>query len=269
MLNVNERGLILVGCGRMGGSLLNGWLASGVDPSAVYVVDPHPRPELKELGVNVSGKLPPDPAVVVIAIKPQSLDRIAKNLPAVGKTTLIISVVAGISISSWEALFPRSPLVRAMPNTPAIIRQGVTAIIANDRAARRDVDLAQAIMKAVGHVVELENEAQIDAVTALSGSGPAYVFFMIEAMAAAGEAEGLSPELALDLATKTLAGSGILAMGASEPLSVLRQNVTSPNGTTAAGLTHLMAPEHGLASLMLKTISAAANRSRELARGQG
>lgn len=267
-LKVNERGLVLIGCGRMGGALLDGWLDSGIEPSSVHVIDPYPRPELRDLGVTVGETLPHNPAVIVIAVKPQSLESIADNLPAIGKDTLVLSVVAGITLLSWEALFPHSPIVRAMPNTPAMIRQGVTAIIANGKARRQEMDLATEVMKAVGHVVELNEEAQIDAVTALSGSGPAYVFHMIEAMAAAGQAEGLPLEMALDLAKKTVAGAGMLAMQNKESLSDLRHNVTSPNGTTAAGLDQLMSPEQGLSSLISRTISAAAKRSRELASGQ-
>ena len=265
---VNGRGLVLIGCGRMGGALLDGWLDSGIEPSSVHVIDPYPRPELRDLGVTVGETLPHNPAVIVIAVKPQSLDTVAANLPAIGNDTLVLSVVAGITLSSWEAFFPHSPIVRAMPNTPAMIRQGITAIIGNDKTERQDVALALEVMEAVGDVVELNEEAQIDAVTALSGSGPAYVFHMIESMAAAGQAEGLPLEIALALAKKTVAGSGMLAIEANESLIDLRQSVTSPNGTTAAGLDQLMSPEQGLSSLILRTIAAAANRSRELASGQ-
>ncbi|WP_374636826.1 pyrroline-5-carboxylate reductase [Paracoccus sp. (in: a-proteobacteria)] len=260
---LNRRGLVLIGCGRMGGALLDGWLKNGLAPAAVHVVDPNPRPELAGLGVSVNGGLPADPAVLVIAVKPQMMADVLPRL-SVGADTLVVSVAAGVTIAAYQAAFPASAIVRTMPNTPAAIGQGITAIIGNARATEPDLALAETLMSAVGRVVRLTAEDQMDAVTALSGSGPAYVFHMIEAMAAAGEAEGLSPALALELARATVAGAGALAVAEDEDPAKLRANVTSPGGTTAAGLGALMDPDTGLPPLMRRTIAAAAARGREL-----
>lgn len=260
---INARGLVLVGCGRMGGALLDGWLKAGLLARAVHVVDPKPRADLSELGIAVNGDLPASPAVLVIAVKPQMMADVLPRL-SVGAGTLVISVAAGVTIAGYEAAFPQAPIVRTMPNTPAAIGQGITAIIGNARTSAADLDLAEALMSAVGRVVRLEAESQMDAVTALSGSGPAYVFHMIEAMAAAGAAEGLSPALSLALARATVAGAGALAVSADEDPAVLRENVTSPGGTTAAGLRELMDAERGLPPLMRRTVAAAAERGREL-----
>lgn len=261
--DVNARGLVLVGCGRMGGALLDGWLRNGLAAGAVHVLDPHPRAGLSALGISVNGKPPENPAVLVIAVKPQMMAEVLPGL-AVGARTLVVSVAAGVTIAGYEAAFPMAPIVRAMPNTPAAIGQGITAIIGNDRAGPAQMDLAEALMSAVGRVVRLAREEQMDAVTALSGSGPAYVFHMIEAMAAAGVAEGLSPDLALALARATVAGAGALAVVGDEDPGRLRENVTSPGGTTAAGLRELMDAESGLPALMRRTVAAAAARGREL-----
>ena len=263
--DVNARGLVLVGCGRMGGALLDGWLKNGLAAGAVHVIDPNPRAELSDLGISVNGELPGDPAVLLIAVKPQMMAEVLPRL-SVGGDTLVISVAAGVTIAAHEAAFPAAPIVRAMPNTPAAIGQGITAIIGNARAGTAQMALAQALLSAVGRVVRLDSEDQMDAVTALSGSGPAYVFHLIEAMAAAGAAEGLSPALALELARATVAGAGALAVAQDEDPARLRENVTSPGGTTAAGLAELMDPDHGLPLLMRRTVAAAAARGRELGR---
>lgn len=160
-----------------------------------------------------------------------------------------------------------TPIVRAMPNTPAAIGQGITALIGNGQASVQDLVLAEEMLRAIGQVVRLSSEDQMDAVTGLSGSGPAYVFYMIEAMAAAGQAQGLSAELAMDLARATVAGAGALAQRSEEGPDQLRVNVTSPNGTTAAGLEILMDPDTGLSPLIGATISAATDRSKALSRG--
>lgn len=260
---LNGRGLVLIGCGRMGGALLEGWLARGLRPDAVHVVDPAPRADLAARGVSVNGDLPGDPAVLVIAVKPQMMADVLPRL-SVGAGTLVVSVAAGVTIAAYERAFPDAPVVRAMPNTPAAIGQGITAIVGNARAGEAQLAQAEALMSAVGRVVRLDAEDQMDAVTALSGSGPAYVFHMIEAMAAAGEAEGLAPALALELARATVAGAGALAVAEDADPAVLRANVTSPGGTTAAGLAQLMDADSGLPPLMRRTIAAAAARGREL-----
>jgi pyrroline-5-carboxylate reductase len=193
----------------------------------------------------------------------------ADALPTVarfgGGATLFLSVAAGTPIATFEAaLGAGTRIVRAMPNTPAAIGQGITAIVGNDAAGAEDLAMAEALLSAVGQVVRLDAEDQIDAVTGVSGSGPAYVFYMIDALAAAGEAEGLAPDLAMALAKATVAGAGALAASAGETPEQLRINVTSPNGTTQAGLEVLMDEGSGLAPLIRRTVGAAADRSREL-----
>ena len=265
--NINKRGLVLVGCGRMGGAMLRGWLARGLQPGAVTVIDPRLAPEWQDRGLRVNAALPPDPAVLVLAVKPQMMADALGRVPVLSDT-LVLSVAAGTTIATFEAAFPGAPIVRVMPNTPAAIGQGISAMIGNARATSRDLDLTQTLMAAVGRVVRLDREDQMDAVTGLSGSGPAYVFHLIEAMAKAGEAQGLSPALSLELARMTVAGAGALAIDADEDPVILRENVTSPGGTTAAGLKILMDPETGLPPLMARTIAAATERGRELGRAQ-
>lgn len=265
LAHLNDRGIVLVGCGRMGGALLRGWLNRGLAPSAVYVVDPSPPDWLEERGVMTEGAMPPEPAVLVLAVKPQMMGNVLPQLSSPAKTgTLVLSVAAGVTIEAYERAFPGATIVRAMPNTPAAIGQGISAIIGNAQAGPVELDLAETLMGSVGKVVRLQDEAQMDAVTAVSGSGPAYVFHLIETLAAAGEAEGLSAELALELARATVAGAGALAMAGDEHPSQLREAVTSPAGTTAAGLEHLMDEANGLPPLMRRTVAAAAGRSREL-----
>ena len=265
--DINRRGLVLVGCGRMGGAMLRGWLARGLEPGAVTVIDPRLSPEWQDKGLRVNADLPADPAVLVLAVKPQMMAEALGGVPKLSDT-LVLSVAAGTTIATFEAAFPGSPIIRVMPNTPAAIGQGISAMIGNGLATDAHLDLAQALMAAVGRVVRLEREDQMDAVTGLSGSGPAYVFHLIEAMAKAGEAQGLPADLSLELARMTVAGAGALAIDADEDPAVLRENVTSPGGTTAAGLRVLMDPDSGLPPLMARTVAAATERGRELGRGQ-
>ena len=269
MTAVAERGLVLLGCGKMGTAMLQGWLAEGLPATSVWVQDPHPNELVRASGVHVNADLPAAPAVVLIAVKPQMMADALPVLAAMGNgDTLFVSVAAGISIATYEEILgAQTPIVRAMPNTPAAVGKGITALIGNAPAGAEGLTQAEALLQAVGQVVRLEREAQMDAVTGLSGSGPAYVFHLIECMAAAGEAQGLSAELAMALAKATVAGAGALAETAEESPEQLRINVTSPNGTTQAGLEVLMDPATGLPPLMIKTVGAAADRSRELANG--
>jgi pyrroline-5-carboxylate reductase len=266
MDEIGRRGLLLVGCGRMGTALLGGWLARGLPPEAVRVIEPAPGDWLRASGVALSGPLPPSPAVAVIAVKPQAMAAALPGLAAFGGgPTLVLSIAAGTPLSAFEAAFgPGTPVVRAMPNTPAAIGRGITAMVGNAWAAEPHLALAETLLAAVGEVVRLPGEALIDAVTALSGSGPAYVFHLIEALAAAGEAEGLAPELALRLARATVAGAGALAAETGADPGRLRRDVTSPNGTTEAGLAVLMDPATGLGPLIRRTVRAAAARAEEL-----
>ena len=267
--DIARRGLLLLGCGKMGSAMLTGWLSRGFPPEAVWVQEPQPSDWLSRQGVHLNEAPAAPPAVALVAVKPQMMTDALPSLADFGDgETLFVSVAAGTPISYFEsALGARTPVVRAMPNTPAAVGRGVTAIVANAAAGAAALDRAEALLSAVGKVVRLESEAQMDAVTAVSGSGPAYVFHLIEALAAAGEAEGLSPDLAMELAKGTVAGAGALAEASEEAPDQLRRNVTSPGGTTEAGLSVLMDEESGLAPLLRRTVAAAARRSRELRDG--
>lgn len=266
---IARQGLVLLGCGKMGSAMLTGWLAQGLPTTSVWVVDPHPSEWLRTSGVHLNATLPPAPATVLVAVKPQMMAAALPTLIAMGNgTTVFVSVAAGIPIARFEDILgDRTPIVRAMPNTPAAISQGITAIVANQIAGPDALDEAETLLAAVGAVVRLDNEAQIDAVTGVSGSGPAYVFHMIETMAAAGVAQGLPPDLAMQLAKATVAGAGALAQTAEEGPGQLRVNVTSPNGTTQAALEVLMNTETGFPALLNRAVKAATDRSRELANG--
>ncbi|MDO5606308.1 MAG: pyrroline-5-carboxylate reductase [Paracoccus sp. (in: a-proteobacteria)] len=262
---INRRGLVLVGCGRMGGAMLEGWLAQGITPDAVTVIDPGPAPGWAARGVRLNQAPPAAPAVLVLAVKPQMMGDVLGGLRP-GAGTLVLSVAAGVTMARYETAFPGAAIVRAMPNTPAAIGRGITAIIGNPAAGAAGLDLAEALLSVVGEVIRLDDEDQMDAVTGLSGSGPAYVFHLIEAMTAAGQAQGLPADMALRLARATVAGAGALAMADDTPPAALREAVTSPNGTTAAGLALLMDDQTGLPPLIARTVAAATERSRELGR---
>ncbi len=270
LLRLNDRGLVLLGCGRMGSAMLAGWLESGLAPESVWVLEPRPSDWLGATGVHLNEALPEAPAVALVAVKPQAMGEALPRLAALGGgETLVVSVAAGTPIAAFEAVLGAdTPIIRAMPNTPAAVGRGITAIIGNGRAGAADMALAEALLGAVGQVVRLADEGQMDAVTAVSGSGPAYVFHLIEALAAAGEAEGLGADLALKLARATVAGAGALAEAAQESPDRLRANVTSPGGTTEAALEVLMDAESGFPALLRRAVKAAADRSRELGRGE-
>jgi len=263
---ISRRGLVMLGCGKMGSAMLAGWLKGGLEPGAVHVIDPHPSDWLRAQGVGINDPLPAEPAVLMIAVKPQMMEAALPQVAGVGGGgTLILSVAAGTPIAAFEAAFgPGTRVVRSMPNTPAAVGKGITAIVGNEAAGAADLDTAEGLLNAIGQVVRLESEDQIDAVTGVSGSGPAYIFYMIDALAAAGEAEGLPRDMAMQLAKATVAGAGALAEAAEETPEQLRINVTSPNGTTQAGLEVLMDETAGLAPLMRATVKAATDRSREL-----
>ena len=263
---INDNGLVLLGCGKMGSAMLQGWLAEGIKPGSVTILDPYPSDWLKAQGVSINTVLPSNPAVCILAVKPQMMGEALPQLQALGNgETLFISIAAGTSIASFEAaLGADTPIIRAMPNTPAAVGRGITALIGNDDSTKAQMDTAEILLAAVGQTVRLDNEGQMDAVTAVSGSGPAYVFHLIETMAAAGVAQGLPPALAMKLAKATVAGAGELAEKADETPTQLRVNVTSPAGTTAAALEVLMDVETGFPKVVGDGIKAAADRSREL-----
>lgn len=270
MAELGHRGLVLLGCGRMGSGLLAGWLVRGLSANGVTVIEPSPSGWLAEQGVRLNGKVPPAPAVIVVAVKPQIMDDVLPTIQHLGGgKTLVLSIAAGTPIAHFEKAFgAATPVVRVMPNTPAAIGRGISAIIGNGAATGEHLDLAEGLMSVVGQVVRLDNEAQIDAVTAVSGSGPAYVFHLVEALAAAAEAEGLAPDLAMRLARTTVTGAGALLDAApDDTAAVLRRNVTSPGGTTEAALAALMDKESGLTPLLTRAVHLARARSKELSRG--
>ncbi len=259
--------LVLVGAGKMGSALLEGWLRFGLDPQRVVVLEPQPSPQTASLGVRLN----PDPrtladvSALVVAIKPQiAAEALPPLKPMIGASTVVVSIMAGRTLNSIAgALNKPCALVRAMPNTPAAIGRGITVAVPRG-ASPAQRDLANRLLAATGSVEWTEDEALMDAVTAVSGSGPAYVFLLAEALAEAGVASGLPPALAKKLARETVAGSGELLHRSELDAAVLRQNVTSPGGTTAAALDVLMAKD-GLAALMTEAVAAATKRSRELA----
>jgi pyrroline-5-carboxylate reductase len=269
MTEIAARGLVLLGCGKMGSAMLAGWLEGGLPASAVWVVDPNPSDWLQGTGVHINGELPAAPGIVLIAVKPQMMGEALPTLQSYGNgQTLFISVAAGTSIATFQNILgAETPIVRAMPNTPAAVGRGITALIGNAHAGPRDLQRAEGLLQAVGQTVQLESESQMDAVTGVSGSGPAYVFHLIETLAEAGVAQGLPAEMAMKLAKATVAGAGALAEAAEEDPGQLRVNVTSPNGTTQAALEVLMDEADGFPALLKRAVAAAADRSRELSRG--
>ncbi len=267
MDDLKTRGLVLLGCGKMGSAMLKGWLDGGLPPSSVTVLDPNPSEWLQSTGVNLNAALPDNPAIVLVAVKPQMMGDALPSLQKLGNgTTVFLTVAAGITMASYEEMLgDKTPIVRAMPNTPAAIGRGITGIVGNAMASAADVDLADSLLQAVGQVVRLETEAQIRPLMAISGCGPAYVFHLIEAMAAAGEKAGLTPEMAMQLAKATVGGAGQLAETSDESPAQLRINVTSPGGVTAEALRVLMDEETGFPVLLERAVEAAIKRDEELA----
>lgn len=264
-INITD-GLLLLGCGKMGSALLAGWLEAGVPAQKVWVIEPNPSEWLRSSGVQLNQPVPDRLDVALLAVKPQMMGAALPALQSLGNgRTLFISIAAGTTLATLAAtLGAATPIVRVMPNTPAMVGRGISGLIGNANVPAAALALARDLMAAVGQVVELDTEAQIDAVTAVSGSGPAYVFHLIEALAAAGQTQGLSAEVAMQLARATVCGSGELAWRSPDSAEQLRINVTSPGGTTAAALAVLMAPQTGLTPLMTEAVAAAAARGREL-----
>lgn len=270
--------ILLIGAGRMGGALLKGWIARGVTPDRVFIQEPSLSGELAEyckahtIAAGEDVALPSPPEVIVLAVKPQLMDTVLPAIaPEAGSSTVILSIAAGRTISGLARHFPPgTAIIRAMPNTPAAIGKGISALYANPQAAAEQRAQCEALMAAAGDTVWLDDEAQMDAVTAVSGSGPAYVFLLAESLANAGVQAGLPRDLADKLAWATVSGAGDLMRGTGSPPDELRRNVTSPGGTTAAALDVLTAEGgagHGisLGDLLAEAVEAAARRSRELA----
>jgi len=263
--------VVLIGAGKMGEALLRGWLARGLDPAQIVLFEPAPGADLLTLTAAHPIRLNPalsdvtGTAVLVLAVKPQIMqDVLPQFIPLTQGGALVLSIAAGKPISFLEHYFAGRPIVRAMPNTPAAIGQGITVLCANKAAAAAQQELAAALMRAVGTVEWITDEALMDPVTAVSGSGPAYVFLLIEALASAGAQAGLDAALAYRLARQTVSGAAALAAQSDLPASALRENVTSPGGTTAAALDILMRPD-GMQRLINAAVLAATRRSRELA----
>ncbi len=266
--------ILLIGCGKMGGALLEGWLARGVAPESVRIVEPaaeRARELVNRHGVETVAEVAAlgegfAPAVVMLAVKPQTMDAaLAPCRRFVSPGTVFLSIAAGKTLAYFaRVLSAQAAVVRAMPNTPAAVGCGISVLAANENVTDAQRAACQALLEAVGETVWTEGDALFDAVTAVSGSGPAYVFLLIECLARAGVAAGLPEDLATRLARATVYGAGVLAQRSGEPAETLRRNVTSPGGTTQAALDVLMADD-GLAPLMTRAVAAAARRSRELA----
>jgi pyrroline-5-carboxylate reductase len=260
--------IVLAGAGKMGSAMLAGWLARGLDPHRLVVVEPSPASEISALSTRGVRLNPTDagPAdTLLIALKPQIFREAGPRLKAfVGPDTLVVSIMAGTTIASLQAV-SGGAVVRAMPNTPAAIGRGITVAVAAGNVSAAQRATTDALLAATGAVEWVDDEALMDVVTAVSGSGPAYVFLLAEELARAGVAAGLPEELAARLARETVAGSGELLHRSELPAATLRQNVTSPGGTTAAALDVLMGHE-GLQRLMIRAVAAATTRSKELAK---
>ncbi len=261
--------VVLAGAGKMGGALLTGWLARGLDPKRVVVIEPYPSDDIRTLSdrgirLNPAAEDIGDAAALVLAVKPQTFGDAGPALrPLLGHSTLVVSIMAGTTIARLDTVCG-GDIVRAMPNTPAAIGRGMTVAVAAKGVNETQRAMADALLRATGTVEWIDDEALMDAVTAVSGSGPAYVFLLAEELARAGGSAGLPADLAAKLARETVAGSGELLHRSDLDAATLRRNVTSPGGTTAAALEVLMA-EGGLQDLMTRAVAAAATRGRELA----
>lgn len=264
-------GLLLVGCGKMGGALLQGWLARGVPAERIHVVEPALDPSRTQVPEGVgtvadAADLPDglSPEIVVFAVKPQAMsDVVPAYARFAGPGTAFVSIAAGTPIRFFEQRLGEIAMIRVMPNTPAAIGHGMSVLCANARTTADQRAVAEGLMAAVGATAWLEGEALMDAVTAVSGSGPAYVFLLIECLAKAGEEVGLDPDVARTLALQTVAGAGALAVQSADDAAQLRVNVTSPGGTTEAALKVLMAAD-GLQPLLTRAVEAAEKRGKEL-----
>ena len=263
--------LLLVGAGKMGGALLEGWLKQGLDPTTVFIQDPALPDGMRRVAAAhgiVAGDAPAltkAPAVIVLAVKPDLADAVLRAIaPSIGAETVVLSIAAGRTLETLSGPLPETcAVVRAMPNTPASVGEGITVCVANARTSAAQRAICEVLLSAVGEVVWVEDETLMDPVTAVSGSGPAYVFHLAECLEQAGIEAGLPPDLAARLARATIAGAGALLKQSEHDAATLRTNVTSPRGTTAAALDVLMEDE-ALKTLLARAVAEAAKRSREL-----
>lgn len=260
--------IVLAGAGKMGGAMLTGWLAQGLDPARVVVIDPAPAPEISALAAKGIRLNPNDPAAadtLIVAVKPQMFRDAGPALKRwVGPSTLVVSIMAGTTIAALQEMCGGA-VVRAMPNTPAAIGRGITVAVPDAHVSTAQRATADALLRATGAVEWVDDEDLMDAVTAVSGSGPAYLFLLAEELARAGVAAGLPEQLATKLARDTVSGAGELLNRSELTSATLRQNVTSPGGTTAAALSVLMG-DNGFAPLLTRAVAAATARSKELAK---
>ncbi|HEX4299179.1 MAG TPA: pyrroline-5-carboxylate reductase [Devosia sp.] len=272
-----ERGLagigpvVLIGAGKMGLALARGWVAAGLPADRLVLVDPFAGDAARSFASETGVRLVKTAAgilthVMVMAVKPQTMAEAMRDVRgSVGRQTLVISIAAGIALRTLSGGLGTERVIRAMPNTPAQIGKGITGAVGLN-VTDADRALADGLLGAAGEVVWFDVESKLDAVTAVSGSGPAYVFYMVEALAVAGMRQGLDPGQAMQLARQTVVGAAALMEADSQSVSILRENVTSPKGTTAAALAVLMAPD-GLEALLDRAVLAARIRSEELGRG--
>jgi pyrroline-5-carboxylate reductase len=261
--------LLLVGCGKMGGAMLDGWQSRGLAAADVLVAEPVEALRPKKPGLRAVGstsEIAETPEIVVLAVKPQTMDGVLPDLRRFAEAgSVFLSIAAGKTLNYFAShLGAAAKVVRSMPNTPAAVRHGITVACASKGVSAAEKKRCQDLLEAVGQALWVDDEALLDPVTALSGSGPAYVFLLVEAMAAAGAKLGLSPEMAMQLARATVAGSGELLRQSSESAQQLRINVTSPGGTTAEALKVLMAAD-GIQPVFDKALAVASRRSKELA----
>ena len=264
---------LIIGAGKMGGSLISGWLEAGiVDAKSLAIIDPYPGQAAKTaikngaLHVDESAKIPATITTILLAIKPQMVEEIGPKIAAhIPKEALLISILAGTSLATLEKIFGKRPLIRAMPNTPAALGAGITAITPKMRQDEIHLITAETLLSASGMVRRVDNEMLINAVTAVSGSGPAYIFYFCEALESAALKTGLNETQAAEFARQTIIGAAKLLEQSDLPPAELRKNVTSPNGTTQAALDELM-DENGLTPLMLRTVRAAFNRAKALSK---
>lgn len=274
MTNEDEFSIALVGAGNMGGALLGGWLNDGLVEKSVTVIDPSPADHMKDMisnaGVQHESAAPADlvPDVLILAVKPQIIDKVISAVShMVGADTVVVSVAAGKTIAQLEnGIGKKCAVVRAMPNTPALVRRGITVACPNEQVTDVQKTRVDRLLLATGSVEWVIDERLIDAVTGVSGSGPAYVFYLAECMAMAGVRAGLPEELARKLASETVTGAGELLARSDKAPETLRENVTSPKGTTAAALEILMGDE-GMRQIVEEAVLAATKRSRDLSDG--
>jgi pyrroline-5-carboxylate reductase len=271
MVSLASGPLVLIGAGNMGGALLSGWLKRGVPGASIIVIDPRPSDTMTgliaEAGATHLTEAPQDTTagILFLAIKQQLMEAVLPPLkPLIGPQTVVVSIAAGKTLAGIESYLGQTAAIRAMPNTPAMVGRGVTGAYANEAVSEPQRALVETLLKVSGPVEWVATEADIDAVTALSGSGPAYVFYLVECMAEAGRKCGLPADLAMRLARETVAGAGELLHQSPDEASRLRKNVTSPGGTTAAALSVLM-DDDGMQPLFDKAIAAAKKRAEELA----